>query len=140
MIRRNVQVYIYNLNNQKILMLKRIPEKAGYWQPVCGGIEKGENAFEAARRELEEETGIRRVQTWVELPYKFKYDEPKDGVPMQMEDVCYIAKVNEETDVVLSNEHESYKWINPSEVMTLTDWEPILTVCDYIMKKESKND
>jgi len=41
----------------RVLMLKRAPERGGFWQPVTGRIEPGETPLEAARRELTEETG-----------------------------------------------------------------------------------
>jgi dATP pyrophosphohydrolase len=41
--RTNVQAFIFSNNPSfKVLILKRIPERSGYWQPVCGGIENAE--------------------------------------------------------------------------------------------------
>jgi len=132
MYRKNVQVYVYNSKSQKILMLRRIPEKAGYWQPVCGGIESGESAFQAAARELKEETGIHKIDQWLDLPFEFTYDEPKDGVMMRMTDVCYVAKISGNTEVIISDEHDYFQWIYPSRAHELSDWEPIQEVCKYI--------
>ncbi len=138
MMRKNVQVYVFNEKSQKILMLKRIPSKAGYWQPVCGGIEKGESSFETAKRELAEETGIETVKEWTKLPFKFTYNEPKNGLPMKMEDVCYLATLADKVEIKLSHEHEDMKWIKAEEIHTLTEWDPILTVCNHIIEKVIK--
>ena len=41
------------------LLLKRIPEKGGFWQPVCGGLEDTDKSkLDCAYRELKEEACI----------------------------------------------------------------------------------
>ena len=50
-------------NNGKLLLLKRHPNTKHYpngWSFVCGRIESGERPIDAAYREIEEETGLRR--------------------------------------------------------------------------------
>lgn len=130
--RKNVQVYVYSTIENQVLMLKRIPEKAGYWQPVCGGVEKGESDFEAAKRELFEETGVKFNKELLELPFEFNYNELKDGVMMNMTDTCFLLEVLKPIDIVISDEHETYKWSELSEINSLTNWEPILEVCKFI--------
>ena len=46
------------------------------WQMPQGGIDKGEDPLEAARRELYEETGIRSVSLLAEAPGWINYDLP----------------------------------------------------------------
>ncbi len=46
------------------------------WQMPQGGIDKGEEPLEAARRELFEETGMRSVSLISEAPDWIKYDLP----------------------------------------------------------------
>ncbi|MEW6731266.1 MAG: lipoyl(octanoyl) transferase LipB [Acidobacteriota bacterium] len=56
----SVQVIIYD-NQQptpQYLLLRRTRARGGYWQPVTGGIKRGESPASAARREVEEETGL----------------------------------------------------------------------------------
>ncbi|MDQ3163679.1 MAG: NUDIX domain-containing protein [Actinomycetota bacterium] len=40
-------------------MLRRHEAKGGIWQPVTGNVDPGENLVTCARREVEEETGLR---------------------------------------------------------------------------------
>ncbi|MBL4937881.1 NUDIX domain-containing protein [Clostridium sp. YIM B02515] len=73
MIKRvNVQVFIFcNNPSFKVLILKRIPERSGYWQPVSGGVEKGEELIETVLREVSEETGIKNIKSVLDLEYTF---------------------------------------------------------------------
>jgi len=134
MIRKNVQIYIVCSTDSKLLMLKRTKERSGYWQPVCGGIETGEFENDTAIREVCEETGITQYDYIKKLPFEFKYQEPKNGIEMNMEDVCFLMSIKSKYDIVLSDEHEQYKWIDFDEVSALTNWDPILTVCEYLSK------
>ncbi len=43
----------------EFLVLHRSQEQGAYWHSVAGGVEAGESAAQAARRELREETGSR---------------------------------------------------------------------------------
>lgn len=133
-VRRNVQVYIYDLSTNCILMLKRTPERSGYWQPVCGGIEKGEFLLDAAKREVMEETGITDYLSLQVLPLHFSYEEPKNGVYMDMEDLCVVMTIDGITDVTLSEEHDEYKWCHVNDVYKLSDWIPIRKSVNHLKK------
>jgi putative (di)nucleoside polyphosphate hydrolase len=50
------------------------------WQMPQGGVDPGEDLRAAVLRELEEETGIRRVDVLAEAPGWFTYDLPREAV------------------------------------------------------------
>jgi len=126
--RRNVQVYILESQSNKLLLLKRTQERSGNWQPVCGGIEPGEHAIDAAKREVHEETGITCNSPLTKLSYEFDYKTTKDGVLMDMNDVCFLMRLPYPFDITLSHEHEVFEWINLTSINDYTEWEPIRTV------------
>lgn len=66
---------------------KRIPEEDGevagatqLWQMPQGGIDPGEEPYQAALRELYEETGMRSVSLLAETPDWMRYELPRDLV------------------------------------------------------------
>lgn len=130
--RENVQVYIYAVHEERLLMLKRTPERSGYWQPVCGGIECGESAEEAALREVEEEIGLVIENKIKRLPFKYTYKANKGGFDMDMKDLCYLYEIPSIETICLSDEHEDHVWCLLDDIPQLSDWKPILEVCDYI--------
>ena len=70
--RVNVQVFVFTRNPKfMVLILKRIPERDGYWQPISGGIEEGEKPIDAIKREVYEETGIKKLERIIDLEYSF---------------------------------------------------------------------
>ncbi|WBW96941.1 NUDIX hydrolase [Oceanirhabdus sp. W0125-5] len=132
--RTNVQIFVYTTKpTLKVLILKRIPEKSGYWQPPCGGVNKGESPIDAARRELFEETGIVHKESIIDLDYSFTYRESKNGVMMDMMDICFAAEVGEITKVELSHEHEEYSWCTETEARQYLKWEHNVKALDKLV-------
>tara|TARA_B100001175_G_C19073700_1_gene432564 strand:+ start:71 stop:544 length:474 start_codon:yes stop_codon:yes gene_type:complete len=74
-----IGVGIVLLNNKNnVFVGKRIDNPKKFWQMPQGGIKKGENLFNAAKRELEEETNIKSVELVKELDEWFLYYLPKN--------------------------------------------------------------
>jgi putative (di)nucleoside polyphosphate hydrolase len=78
-------VGIMVLNRENLVWVgRRIAEPDGemagshhLWQMPQGGIDKGEEALPAARRELYEETGMENVELLAEAPGWINYDLPR---------------------------------------------------------------
>jgi|APTNR8051073442_1049403.scaffolds.fasta_scaffold02856_2 dihydroneopterin triphosphate diphosphatase len=83
------------------------------WQTITGTLELNENAFDAARRELKEESGL-ITDVWYKLPFLGGfYDLKRDTV----ESVPTFAVVFEDfRDIILSEEHTEYNWLKNSEL------------------------
>ena len=65
-LRSGVGVVVLNQKN-KVFVAKRIDNPKNYWQMPQGGVDKGENFYKAALRELEEETSIKSVSLLKEV-------------------------------------------------------------------------
>ena len=74
-----------------------------------GHVENGEDEYQTAKRELEEETGISRVELIdgyrEQISYKFKHK----GKPSHKEVIFFLGKT-EEKNVKISHEHTDYFW------------------------------
>ena len=127
-LRIGVGIALLNHEN-KIFVGKRIDnQKGNYWQMPQGGIEKNENFFQAAMRELEEETGIKTVELVKEFDNWLTYDLPKNllgkvwkgryrGQKQKWFIMKFVGK-DEEINVKTQNpEFIDWKWINPKELI-----------------------
>ena len=74
-LRSGVGLVVLN-NENKVFVAKRIDNPKNFWQMPQGGIDRGENFYEAALRELKEETSIVSVELIKEIENKFTYILP----------------------------------------------------------------
>ena len=65
-LRTGVGIVVLNKNNQ-VFLAKRIDNPKNFWQMPQGGVDNGEEFYEAAIRELEEETSIKTVSLIKEI-------------------------------------------------------------------------
>lgn len=80
----------------------------GSWQTIHGKIETGETAWQAALRELAEETSL--------VPVEFYQLDTINIFYMAAEDCIwhcpgFCAVVDRKSEIVLNEEHDAYRWI-----------------------------
>jgi len=110
-----VCVFRFTDNGPEYLLLKRSAgekEYPGLWQLVSGSIEGKERAFEAALRELQEETGFTPEHFWVVPHVSTFYDPSNDSMNMTS---VFAAQVPPGAEPRLSDEHESFFWLRKNE-------------------------
>ena len=102
----------------QVLLLRRVtPGRLGAtWSQVWGVIEAGETAWQAALREIREESGLR--------PDRFYYaDICEQCYDANVDCVCvipvFVAFVDSEQAVVLNEEHSDYRWASFDEAQAL---------------------
>jgi putative (di)nucleoside polyphosphate hydrolase len=76
-LRTGVGIILLNHENN-VFVGKRIDNPKNFWQMPQGGVDHNENFLQAAKRELEEETGIKSVKVIKKLDGWLKYDLPKN--------------------------------------------------------------
>lgn len=109
----------------KVLLLKK-NSKRDLWQSVTGSIELGEDPYDTALRELQEETGINKQKSdliFDDLSHKFMIysewiDRYKESTYSNKEYI-FSLKLNDEVSVELSREHSSYKWVDLNDAIHL---------------------
>ena len=122
MIIRVIDAYVYIPTNTGLLflLLKRAKTKMyeHIWQGVAGKIEKGEKSWEAAKRELQEETGLKPDKMFIVDHVSKFYEQMDDRINLVP---VFGIEVNTQ-EVVLSDEHSEYKWVKIDEALDLLVW------------------
>ncbi|MEC0126546.1 NUDIX hydrolase [Paenibacillus pabuli] len=125
-----------NLDQYHVLMLKRASRMLhNEWCYIGGGIEMGEKAWEAALREIREETGITEVRLYSANQFE-QYYSP-------MEDYTYTAPVfvgyvDESQPVQLNHEHSDYQWMTFDEAKENAALPGIDHILDFVEKHFAK--
>lgn len=109
-----------NKNNIEFLLLKRILKKGGFWQPVTGSVEEGENEKEAVIREVKEEIDVKKIIRITEKVYHFKIEG--DGAD---EDV-FGVEISPDSNISLEKniylEHDEYEWCEFEKALKMLKW------------------
>ena len=125
-LRIGVGIVLLNKKN-KIFVGKRIDNPENFWQMPQGGINNNESFFQAAKRELEEETGIKSVELVKELKEWLQYDLPKNllgkiwegkyrGQNQKWFIMNFIGKDDEINIKTKNPEFLDWKWIKIAEL------------------------
>ena len=103
----------------RVLVLRRADNTrcAGAWETVHGRIEGGEKPYEAAIRELREETGLAASRLYNVTVQPFYLHRP-DVIQMS---VVFVAFVQSEV-VTLGEEHREYAWLSVDEALAQFAW------------------
>jgi dATP pyrophosphohydrolase len=110
-----IDVYPFRRRHDGVefLLIERVEgiRLGGTWQAVHGRIEPGETAWQAALRELREETGLSPVGFWQTDFVNTFYMATEDRILMCP---CFAAEIAADAEVVLSDEHTAFRW-EPAE-------------------------
>ena len=125
-LRNGVGVILLN-NQNKVFVAKRIDNSKNYWQMPQGGVDKDENYFEAAIRELKEETSIENVSLIKEIDQMTTYELPRSllgiiwkGKYKGQKQKWFLMKfIGNESEINLNTKNPEFldwKWINIDEL------------------------
>jgi len=125
-LRIGVGIVLLNHEN-KVFVGKRIDNPNNYWQLPQGGVDKNENLLIAAKRELEEETGIRstkllgEIEDWLiyYLPQNLLGKIWKGKYKGQKQKWFFMKFLGKEEEININTkkpEFLDWKWIMPTEL------------------------
>ena len=128
-----IEAILYKRADGKIqyLLLKTIPRRGEFWQPITGGLEEGETKIEALKREVREETGIQNIIKIIEDVHYYEFPDPDLIEYFEMhghecthvKEYVFGVEVSSDEKVVLDGkEHSEFKWCGFQEALRLMKW------------------
>ena len=139
---RVIDAYVYRTTSAGLLflVLKRAKTKMyeHIWQGVAGKIEDGETSWEAAIRELKEETGLAPLKIFVADHISKFYETNGDRINLVP---VFGIEVDSE-GVIISQEHCDHKWVDLNGALDLLVWrgqkEAIQVVHDMVISNDDR--
>ena len=127
-LRTGVGIVVLNKKNQ-VFLAKRIDNPKNFWQMPQGGVDSGEKFYDAAIRELEEETSIKTVSLIKEIDGLTTYLLPNHLVGIiwkgrykgQKQKWFVVRFDGDEKEININTKHPEFldwKWVN---IENLTD-------------------
>ncbi|MDP4550097.1 NUDIX domain-containing protein [Alkalihalobacillus macyae] len=102
-------------SDYEVLLLKRDTSVLrDVWCYIGGGIEEGEKAWEAALREVKEETGITDLSLYSSNQFDQIYSPKENYIYIAP---VFVGYVDESQKVNLNYEHSDYKWVSFKEAL-----------------------
>ena len=125
-LRSGVGIVLLNKKN-KVFVAKRIDNPKNFWQMPQGGVDKKENYYQAALRELKEETSIVSVELIKKIDKKLTYILPENLIGIiwkgkfkgQIQKWFIMRFVGNESEINIKTkkpEFLDWKWINVEDL------------------------
>lgn len=100
----------------KVLLLRRNHTLAGEWYQIAGAIEDGEKAWEAALREVREETGLTCGRFYSADICEQFYEADRNAISMSP---VFVGFVDPDAVVVINEEHSEFRWVSFDEAIVM---------------------
>jgi len=112
-----------------LLFRKKDEHFSALWSFPRGKIEENETDIDAAKREIEEETGLDDIKFLENFKEKINWFYKKDAQVIYKESTFFLAEYKS-GDVKISEEHNDFKWCNYKEAMELLKFKNIKEVLE----------
>lgn len=126
-----VKALIFNKSG-KVLLLKCVPHENSriYWDMPGGRMEKNESLLNCLRREVFEETCIKKIKIGEIIAVQEFQCDCKRVIRL-----TYVSRVTSESVIKLSSEHSEYKWASLDELAGIKNLDNYLR---QILKDKSR--
>ena len=125
-LRLGVGIVVLNKNNE-VFVAKRIDNPKNFWQMPQGGVDKGEKFYDAAKRELKEETNIKTIKFIKEIDGFISYLLPNELLGIiwrgkykgQKQKWFIVRFVGEEQEINIRTknpEFRDWKWVSIDQI------------------------
>lgn len=108
-------------NEQGLILLLKAPawERGNieaHWDIPGGRIQEGQNATEVLAREVEEETGIRKIESFdfftaVVSNHQIPFEDKMLGLVLMI----YKVRIPKNSQIKISDEHVAHEWVSAKE-------------------------
>ncbi|SUB00390.1 dihydroneopterin triphosphate pyrophosphatase [Pannonibacter phragmitetus] len=88
----------------------------GEWCQIAGSIEEGEKAWEAALREVREETGLACEKLYSADICEQFYEADRDAISILP---VFVGLVDAGATVTLNHEHSEFRWVSFEAALTM---------------------
>ncbi len=93
----------------EVLLLRRNHTLVGEWCQIAGAIEEGEKAWEAALREVHEETNLTCERLYSADICEQFYEADRDAISLLP---VFVGFVGTDATVVINHEHSESRWVS----------------------------
>ena len=104
----------------KVLILKRsdkVRTYKGMWGGIAGYVEKGEEPFDTAIKEIREEVGLEQEDVeFVKALEPFEFVDFIDGLRYDWNIYTFLFKTEKKDKVHIDWEHTEYRWVDPQKL------------------------
>ena len=100
----------------EVLLLKRAESLVGEWCQIAGKIEEGETAWQAAVRELSEETALSPERLYSADICEQFYEADRNAITLAP---VFVAFIEPEAQVFLNHEHSDFRWVTFADAINM---------------------
>lgn len=113
--------YRFRGDNPEFLLLQRAKGQVYHkqWRMVGGKVETGETYWEAALRELKEETALPFISFWSVPSVNHFYEAKTDEIYLIP---AFAVEIPNKTEPVLNAEHTGFNWLKITEALDHIIW------------------
>jgi len=113
--------YRFSGNTPEFLLCKRSSSKiySGQWRMIGGKVKPGETYWQAALRELREETALSPEKFWAVPSINHFYEAKSDQI---LSIPVFAAEINLSASPVLNEEHSAFGWFDAKEATGRIIW------------------